>query len=209
MASPNSDLHGSVPEDHPVALLLIDVISDFEFEGADKLLRTAVAAAKNVARLRTRTRAHRIPTVYVNDNFGRWTSDRDRIVEHCLSDGVRGEQITRMLTPGNDDYFVVKPKHSGFFGTTLELLLRYLRAKTLILAGFTTDVCVTFTANDAYMREYEIFVPSDCCAAIQPRDHQNALNTMARVLRADIRSSEEINCEALYRRTRAGRSHGG
>jgi nicotinamidase-related amidase len=197
MARHNNDLHGSVPENSAAALLLIDLISDFDFPDGERLAANAEATALAVADLKTRARAAGIPAIYVNDNFGRWTSDFRRLVEHCLKDGVRGQRIARMLSPADDDYFVLKPKHSGFFSTTLELLLRYLHADTLIIAGVTTDVCVTFTANDAYMREYRLWIPADCCAAVEPRDHEYALKYMARVLDADIAPSTAIDLNAL------------
>ncbi len=137
--------------------------------------------------------------MYVNDNFGRWTSDFGRLLEHCLGSGTKGAPIARALAPRDDDYSVLKAKHSGFFGTALELVLRYLGARFLIMTGFTTDICVTFTAADAYMREYRLWVPSDCTAAVEPRHHTAALNYMARVLGADIRPSTAIDLHAFQR----------
>jgi nicotinamidase-related amidase len=197
MTSRNDDLHGNVPESSAMALLLIDLISDFNFPDGERLAANAEAIAPAVAELKARARAARIPAIYVNDNFGRWTSDFRRLVEHSAADGSRGRLIARMLAPGDDDYFVLKPKHSGFFSTTLELLLRYLHARTLIVAGLTTDVCVMFTANDAYMREYRLWVPADCCSAVESRDHEYALDYMRRVLDASIAPSPAIDLAAL------------
>lgn len=197
MTKRNNDLHGNVPEDSAAALLLIDLISDFDFPNGERLAANAEAIAPAVAELKARARAARIPAIYANDNFGRWTSDFRRLVEHCAADGARGRLIAQMLAPADDDYFVLKPKHSGFFSTTLELLLRYLHAETLILAGLTTDVCVMFTANDAYMREYRLWIPADCCAAVQSRDHEYALDYMRRVLDANIASSPAVNLAVL------------
>jgi nicotinamidase-related amidase len=136
-------------------------------------------------------------SVYVNDNFGRWSSDLRRLVDHCMNDCVRGQRIARLLKPGDDDYFVLKPKHSGFHSTSLDLVLKHLGATSLILTGLTTDICVLFTANDAYMRDYRIFIPSDCSASIDPKDHQGALKLMERVLKADTRQSGEPDLARL------------
>jgi nicotinamidase-related amidase len=133
-----------------------------------------------------------VPVVYANDNFGRWRSDFSRLLKHCLEDGVRGEEVAKLLRPTDDDYFVLKPKHSGFYSTTLATLLRYLGTRTLIITGIATDRCVLFTANDAYMRDFRLFVPSDCVAAEDARISEDALAHMKRVLKADIRPSEEI-----------------
>ncbi len=174
------------------ALLLIDVINDFDFPTADSLLRHAHPAAQRIADLKRRAKAVHIPVIYVNDNFGRWRSDFRQQVEHCLRQDSRGREIARLLRPENDDYFVLKPRHSGFYSTSLEILLKHLRAEKLILTGFSTEICVIYTANDAYMRWFEIVVPSDCVAAESEEANRRALEQMRRFLKADIRPSTEI-----------------
>ena len=102
-----------------------------------------------------------------------------------------------MLAPDKDDYFVLKPKHSGFYSTTLEILLKHLQSKTLILTGVATDICVLFTANDAYLRDYQLVVPSDCVAANDTKTSEYTLKFLERVLKADTRPSAEINFAEL------------
>src|SRR6185503_678393 len=165
MPAKSEDLHGSAPDESPVALLVIDVINDLEFEGGDQLLKHAMPMARNISALIKRARVARILVIYVNDNFGKWQSDFKKLLAHCLEDGVRGQSLAETLRPAGEDYFVLKPKHSGFFSTTLDVLLKYLHVKTLILTGLTGDICVLFTANDAYMRDYRLFIPSDIVAA--------------------------------------------
>ncbi len=165
MPAKNEDLHGSVPDKAEVALLLIDVINDLEFPEGDKLLRYALPVADRIASLKRRAREARVPVIYVNDNFGRWRSDLNAQVDHCLRDGVRGKPLVERLRPEKDDYFVLKPKHSGFFSTSLDILLDYLQVKTLILAGVAGNICVLFTANDAYMRDFHLVVPRDAVAS--------------------------------------------
>jgi nicotinamidase-related amidase len=126
------------------------------------------------------------------DNFGRWRSDFHAQVEHCLKDGVRGKPIAERLRPEKDDYFVLKPKHSGFFSMTLDLLLDYLKAKRLILTGMAANICVLFTANDAYVRDFKLLVPQDCVASDTEEDNRSALEQMRKILKADIRNSSEI-----------------
>jgi nicotinamidase-related amidase len=189
----NPDLHGSAPDESPVALLLIDVINDMDFAHGPELLRHAIPMADRIAALKARARRARIPAVYVNDNFGRWQSDLGKILAHCIDDDTLGRPVAERLRPADDDYFVLKPKHSGFYSTTLEVLLRYLGAETLILTGMATDVCVLFTANDAYMRDYRLVVPSDCVASSDPRESAHAVGVMTRRLRADTRPSEGLD----------------
>ena len=185
----NDDLHGNAPDDSRVALVLVDVINDLEFEGADRLLPQALAMADRLAALAARARRARVPVVYVNDNFGRWRSDFRTLLDRCLRGPVRGRSLARRLRPRATDYVVLKTKHSGFYATPLELLLRYLKAETLVLTGLTGDRCVLFTAADAFMRDFELFVPADGTVSIEPEHNAHALTEMARLLDADLTDS--------------------
>ncbi len=199
MPAKNEDLHGNVPDKSTVALLLIDVINDMEFDTGGELLKQALPMAKRLAALKRRAKEAEVPVIYVNDNFGKWQSDFNKILSHCLEDGVCGKPLVEILKPEEDDYFVLKPKHSGFFSTTLDTLLEYLQAKTLILTGLTGDICVLFTANDAYMRDFNLFIPSDCVASSSREANEHALELMERVLKANITPSTELDFEELKR----------
>lgn len=188
----NENLHGNAPDSSDVALLLIDVINDLNFEQGDELLRHALPMAKRIAGLKQRAKELGIPAIYVNDNFGRWRSDFNAQVRHCLEEGARGKRIVELLKPDEDDYFVLKPKHSGFFSTTLDTLLEYLQTKVVILTGMAANICVLFTANDAYMRDFHLVVPSDCVASNTEEENRYALNQIKEVLKADIRPSTEL-----------------
>ena len=202
MPTKNADLHGSAPDKSDVALLLIDVINDLEFPDGDQLLRHALPMARQIAALKRRARQEDIPVVYVNDNFGRWRSDFRAQVDHCLQDGVRGKPVVELLRPEEDEYFVLKPKHSGFFSTALDTLLQYLGTKAVVLAGMAGNSCVLFTANDAYMRDLHLAVPADCVASNTEDDNRHALDQMRKVLKADTRPSAELSFQDLARRGR-------
>jgi nicotinamidase-related amidase len=197
MPAKNEDLHGNVPDKSNVALLLIDVINDLEFESGAELLKHALPMAERLAALTRRAREAGVPVVYVNDNFGKWQSDFKKILEHVLKDDVRGRPLAEMLRPEEDDYFVLKPKHSGFFSTTLDILLDYLQARTLILTGLTGDICVLFTAHDAYMRDFNLVIPSDCIASNDPRENEYTLKKMESLMDADIGPSAGLDFEKL------------
>jgi nicotinamidase-related amidase len=203
MPNKNEDLHGNAPDKSEAALLLIDVINDLDFPEGDQLLRYALPMARKIAALKKRVKREGVPVVYVNDNFGRWRSDFNTQVEHCVRDGVRGKPIAELLRPEKNDYFVLKPKHSGFFSTTLDTLLEYLGTRTVIVAGLAANICVLFTANDAYMRDFHLVIPSDCVASNTEEENQYALDQMAKVLKADVRPSTEIDFQA-----RAGKEGG-
>ena len=187
-----------------VALLLIDVINDLNFGSADELLVQALPMARKIAALKREAAQLQIPTIYVNDNFGQWKSDFRHTVEHCCAGNSRGREISRALRPEADDFFVLKPKHSGFYATTLDLLLEYLKTDTLIIAGIAANICVLFTANDAYMRDYRLLVPSDCVASNSEQDTQYSLRQMKAILKADIRPSTEIELKVLKERLASG-----
>jgi nicotinamidase-related amidase len=197
MPAKNQDLHGNVPDKADAALLIIDAINDLEFSGGEAILPATLEMARNISELKREAKKHKIPAIYVNDNFGKWQSDLSKLIDHCIKDGTRGSELVASILPDEDDYFVLKPKHSGFFSTTLDLLLEYLKVRTLILTGIQTNICVIFTANEAYMRDYFIVAPGDCSAAERKEDHEYALEQMKRILKADIRPWRELDLNAL------------
>ena len=197
----SDQLYGSVPDHAATALLIVDAINDLEFDQGDQLLEFGLPAAKKLSVLKQRFRDAGLPVIYANDNFGKWKSDFSALVDHCLNDDVRGRPVAELLPPGEEDYFVLKPKHSAFYGTTLNILLQSLGVETLYIGGFATDICVLFTANDAYMRDYRICIPADCVAANSREQSDGALELMGRVLKADTRPSEQIDLRGLARST--------
>jgi nicotinamidase-related amidase len=193
----NPDLHGNAPDKSPVALVMIDVINALDFDHGPQLLEQALPMARNVAALKQRAKRVGIPAVYANDNFGRWQSDLNQVLDHVLHDGLPGQPLAQILHPEVDDYFVLKPKHSGFYSTQLSILLDYLGVSTVIIAGIQAHICVLFTANDAYMRDYKLIVPTDCVASTDPEDARHALELMQVVLKAEVTPSTELDLEAL------------
>ncbi len=184
-------------------MLLIDVINDLDFPEGDRLLQRARPMARRLARLVARARAARVPILWVNDNFGRWRSDFRSLLRWCSRPEVRGRPLVEILAPPAErDYFVVKPKHSGFFDTSLELLLRHLGTETVVLTGMATEVCVLFTANDAYMRDLDVVVASDCVASSNLAGHRAALALMRSALKAKVVRSDRLDFTALRRAAR-------
>ena len=194
-------LHGSAPDRSPTALLVLDMISDFEFEDGAKVFRAALPVARRIARLAQRARSASIPVVYVNDNLGRWRSDISAIKRRCLRPSSRGAPIVELLAPEPDDYCVLKPKHSGFFATPLATLLEYLGTKRLIFTGVSTHQCILFTATDAYVRDFQIAVPSDCVAARTAIEDRLARRFLRSVLGADMTASSRLKLKAERRKS--------
>jgi nicotinamidase-related amidase len=174
------------------ALLLIDVINGFDFEGSEGLAAAAQHAAPKIAALRDRCREAKIPVIYVNDNFGRWRSDFRSTVAACLKSEQPGHRVTRALLPGDQDYFVLKPRHSAFYCTALEVLLQNLGARKLVIVGFATNICVLYTAADAHMRGYDVVVPQDCTASNTPELTAQALEQLELVSQTSIQPSTSL-----------------
>lgn len=197
MPRKNPGLHGNAPDKSKAALLIIDVINDLEFKSGARLLPHATAMAERIAALKQRAQKAAIPVIYVNDNFGKWRSDFSAQVRHSMQPRMRGAPVARLLAPGPGDYFVLKPKHSGFFATPLDLLLKYLEATNLILTGIAGNNCVLFTATDAYLRDFNLWVPADCVISLSRKDNLLALKQMRQLLHADIRVSSKIDLRKL------------
>ncbi|MFT8709839.1 MAG: isochorismatase family cysteine hydrolase [Sporolactobacillus sp.] len=171
------------------ALLIIDMINSLDFTEGALLLKQMETIIEPIQLLSAQMRASRCPVIYVNDNQGRWQSDKQELIARAL-DGPASDFV-RLLLPAPSDYFIIKPKHSGFFATPLQALLTSLNVGTLILCGVAGNICVLFTANDAYMRDYQLIVPEDCCASNVGADNRYALRMMAHVLQADTRPYQE------------------
>jgi nicotinamidase-related amidase len=187
-----SSLHGSAPDRSPVAVLVIDMISDFAFPGGADVARAALPVARRIARLAGRARQAKAPVVFVNDNLGRWRSDFPSILRHCSRADSRGAAVAELLEPGRQDYVILKPKHSGFYATPLATLLEYLGTRTLVLTGASMHQCVLFTANDAYVRDYRLRIPRDCVASATPAQARLAARYFRSVLGADLRPSTAL-----------------
>ncbi len=180
------------PRGDGIALLLIDVLNPLTFRGGAALARHALPAAERIAALRQRLTARGVPVVYVNDNFGHWHLGLREILDELIAQRPPGLPLLERLAPAARDHFVLKPQLSGFYNTSLELLLGHLHVRTLVLTGFAGDICVQCTAHDAHMRGYDLIVPRDCIASEDPDDNAHALRHMARVLDADVRPADEI-----------------
>lgn len=193
-----------------VVLLLIDVINHFEYPEAQKMLIQALPIAPRIARLKARARASGIPVIYVNDNFGQWRSDLAKLLAYCLRPRALGRQFVDQIRPDKDDYFILKPRHSAFYQTPLGVLLAYLGASSLVLCGLATNSCIVCTAHDAKMRNFDLFVPSDCSASLTAREHKQAIAHMQTMTDATIIPSTSLHLEALSkRRTASSKNAGG
>ena len=169
------------------ALLVIDMINLFDFEGGDRLAQQAMKIYKNVDILRSAFTARQWPVLYVNDNFMNWNREFSDLVATCRqAEGATGT-IAGALEPRRGDYYVLKPRHSAFLCTTLPAILSDLRVSELVVTGVATDSCVLATVQDGHMRGYKVRVPQDAVAAQTLARSKRALSLMAECMDVDIR----------------------
>ena len=174
------------------ALLLVDFINPLDFPSEADFIARAERAARCTARLKRRLKAAQVPVIYANDHFGGWTRDFSTLVRDCSESNVRGHTLARVLAPEPDDYPVLKPRNSAFYGTPLEFLLDELGVRELVIGGIAADNCVLFSASDAYLRRYKLWVPRDCVASVDDADRISSLAHMNRVLKASTRASRGL-----------------
>ena len=187
----------TLPSPVPVALLLIDVLTTFQFPDGDAILEGALKMKGALVRLKTRAREMGIPVLYVNDNFGDWRSEKEVLMGRCLE--AKGSQFVRPLLPDGEDYFVLKPMHSAFYMTPLQVLLQHLQVEALILTGLTSNSCITVTAHDANMRGFDIYIPSDCSCARNEKEHTQALGQLEAIVGAKLSRSTSLRLPNLIR----------
>lgn len=188
------------PAPVPVALLLIDVLTTFDFPDGDAVLDGALKIRDALVRLKARARKAGVPVLYVNDNFGDWRSEKEVLMGRCLE--AKGGQFVRPLLPDSEDYFVLKPMHSAFYMTPLEVLLRHLQVDSLILTGLTSNSCITVSAHDANMRGFTIYIPPDCSCARNAEEHAQALEQLEAMAGADLRPSTKLRLADVVRAAR-------
>lgn len=186
------------------ALLILDMITEMQFEGASPMRREVAGAARAILKLRDAADRARLPVIYVNDNFGEWHSERYRLVERALG-SEDGHEVVAKLAPRDGDYFVIKPQFSGFYATNLPVLLPKLGIDRLILTGMQADICVLFTAADAHMRDYQLWVPGDAVASEAPERRRWAIEIMKQSMGAEVRPTDKLSL-AQWRRRKAHKS---
>ncbi|MGN1384982.1 MAG: isochorismatase family cysteine hydrolase [Bacillus sp. (in: firmicutes)] len=172
------------------ALLIIDVINHFQFDHGTDLLEQSLAFLPNLMQLKQKAKQQQIPIIYINDHYNLWQADFNKIISHCTT--VQTKAFLSQIKPADDEYFLIKPKHSAFYGTALNTLLFHLGVDHLILTGIAGNICVLFTANDAYMRNYKLNCPKDCIASVNKQDNEYALTMMQNVLQADLTESYNL-----------------
>ena len=171
-------------EQQNTALVVVDVLNAYEHEDAEELVQSMAEAVEPIAALIDRAREEGHPVVYVNDNYGHWNSSSQKLLDAALQG--RHPELVEPLSPPEDASFVIKARHSIFYETPLEYLLRQLEVSRIMLCGQVTEQCILYSALDAYVRHFEVAVPPDAVACIDPELADAALEMMGRNMRADV-----------------------
>lgn len=181
-----------------MALIILDMFNRLDFPEGKKIQSAAQKAAKKIAQLKKRFHSVKAPVIYVNDNFGCWKADWKKIYAQANADDSGGKGIAKILQPTSDDYFILKPKHSGFHFTPLEILLEELRVNTTVITGIAGNICVLFTAHDAHMRNYKVIVPPDCTASNSAADNAFMISQLKKSLKLSTPMSTSIRISKQY-----------
>jgi nicotinamidase-related amidase len=169
-----------------VALLVLDLLTDFDFPDGTAVRRALSRRTAAIRGLLGTARAHRVPVIYANDNLGPWRSDAPGLIAHCTRTGGAGAELVRQFIPEAADEIVLKPRHSAFFGTALEVLLDQRRIDTLIVIGISAESCVWMTACDAHTRGFSLVIPADTMAGASARALRASLTGLREVLGARV-----------------------
>ncbi|CPV86416.1 cysteine hydrolase [Mycobacteroides abscessus] len=170
------------------ALLVIDMFNTYRHPDADQLAANVATIVEPLAGLVSRAQAHTdMDLIYVNDNHGDFTAGPSAIVGAALQ-GAHPE-LVRPLVPEGEFQFVTKVRHSIFYASPLEYLLGRLRTRQLILCGQVTEQCVLYSALDAYVRHFDVVIPTDAVAPIDPTLGESAMEMMRRNMRAELCTS--------------------
>jgi nicotinamidase-related amidase len=175
----------------PSALVVIDMITTYDFPDADAVARHAPAAVENIARLLDRARDEGIEVIYVNDNHGDWNSSREELLEKAM-EGKHPELI-EPIAPKEGDAFVIKARHSIFYSTPLEYLLATQGLGRVVMTGQVTEQCVLYSALDAYVRNFRVAVVRDALAHIDDELAKAALLMMERNMNADLETTADAD----------------
>jgi nicotinamidase-related amidase len=185
--------NGKVEDMGKTALIVIDMINTYTHEDADLLVPSVEKALPPLVDLIGRARAHEVPVIYANDNFGEWRSHHGEILETAL-EGPRAS-LVRPLAPDKSSLFVVKARHSIFYETPLGYLLSQQGIDHVVLCGQVTEQCVLYSALDAHIRHLRVTVPHDAVAHIHEDLADAALRMMERNMDARVTSSADIDFE--------------
>ena len=186
------------------AVVVVDMLNPYDHEDAEPLTRSVERIIEPLAALVGRARDEKVEVVYVNDNYGDWNSSQEQLADAAMQ-GARPDLVEPVLPP-DEASFVIKARHSIFYGTPLEYLLSEKGVDHVVLAGQVAEQCILYSALDSYVRRLKVSVPRDGVAHIQEHLAQAALEMMEGNMSAELAPCGECT---LRGDARAGASGGG
>jgi nicotinamidase-related amidase len=180
------------------ALIIVDMVQTYDFEDAEQLVESVETIIDPLTRLIERAKDEADLVIYVNDNFGNWHAERGKMVEHALA----GEhaRLIEAIAPSDEALFIVKARHSIFYGTPLDYILDSEEIDEVVLTGQVTEQCILYSALDAHVRGRSTVVPRDCVAHIDEELAGAALKMMDRNMASTIlQRGEDVRFGAAER----------
>ena len=172
------------------ALLVIDMLNTYDHEDAEALVGNVEKVVPAISGLLDEARDSDTDVVFVNDNYGDWNSSAEELSRNAL--GGRRPDLVEPILPGERDSFVIKARHTVFYMTPVEYLLRQAEVDHIVLTGQVTEQCILYSALDAYVRHFQVTVATDAVAAIHDDLGDAALQMMERNMSAELRPSAEV-----------------
>jgi nicotinamidase-related amidase len=166
------------------ALIVVDMLNPYEHDDADKLAASVEGTIEPIRTLLDGAAGAGVDVIYVNDNYDDWSSSQEELARRACA-GRRPDLVEPILPPA-DASFVVKARHSVFYGTPLEHLLHEREIASLLLCGQVTEQCILYSALDAYVRRFGVDVARDAVAHIDPSLAGAALRMMERNMSARL-----------------------
>jgi nicotinamidase-related amidase len=171
------------------ALIVTDMLNRYEHEDAELLTESVRQVLPHLGLLIDQARERDVLTVYVNDNHGDWTASRAELADWAMQ--VRDPSLVEPILPAPDVAFVIKARHSIFYQTQLEYLLRQEEITRLVIAGQVTEQCILYSALDAYVRHFEVVLPQDAVAHIHTDLAEASLRMAERNMHAQVVSVQD------------------
>lgn len=180
--------------ENKAAVILVDMLNDFVTGKLEA--KRAQSIIPNLKRLVEAARKSNVPVIYSNDaHYPQDVEVTQKWGKHAIK-GTEGAEVIPELKPSAKDYIVEKRTYSGFYETGLDPLLRSLYkgegAKTVILGGLHTNMCVRHTAADAFFRGYTIIIAKDGVEAFTQEDQDQGLKYLEYVYNTKIMTVDEI-----------------
>jgi nicotinamidase-related amidase len=164
------------------ALIVVDMLNRYDHEDAEPLIASVRERLSAMRRLLDAARERDVLTVYVNDNYGDWSANGPKLVKHALQGDV--PELVEPIAPGDDVPFAIKARHSIFYQTQVEYLLRQSEIRRIVLLGQVTEQCILYSALDAYVRHFEVAVAPDAVAHI----HEDLAHAALRMMETNMRA---------------------